>query len=134
MAATIVVTCPKCKNHLKGPAEVQGRKVRCKSCGTIFTAQANAPATTKAAPANRTRPVAPPAKKSAAKATKPESKPPPPASAPADDGKNPYGIMDDDFAMQLMAQAQALAPLPGARRRGQQGHGRGQESVWGHHT
>lgn len=32
----MVVDCPKCKNQLKGPPEIQGKKVRCKRCGTKF--------------------------------------------------------------------------------------------------
>src|SRR5205085_6093737 len=37
MAATIVVACPNCQKQLKGPAEIQGKKVRCKSCGHTFS-------------------------------------------------------------------------------------------------
>jgi len=36
MPATMVVHCPNCKNQLKGPPEIQGKKVRCKKCGNKF--------------------------------------------------------------------------------------------------
>ncbi|HZU34892.1 MAG TPA: hypothetical protein VFA18_03235 [Gemmataceae bacterium] len=120
MAATIVVTCPKCKNHLKGPAEVQGRKVRCKSCGTIFTAQPEPPARGKAAPPERSKPV-PPAKKAAAKSGRSDPKPSAAPPPPVDEAKNPYGLMDDDRAMEIMAKAQAMTPVPGITPTGSQG-------------
>ena len=47
MAAMITFNCPQCKTQLKGPAEVQGKKARCKKCGHVFVltpgAGANAP-------------------------------------------------------------------------------------------
>jgi len=43
MEATILVTCPDCKKQLKGPAELQGKKVRCKFCGHTFTVTVDAP-------------------------------------------------------------------------------------------
>jgi hypothetical protein len=49
MADTIVVTCPNCKKQLKGPADLQGKKIRCKSCGHTFAV--NAPAARQKAPA-----------------------------------------------------------------------------------
>jgi rubredoxin len=36
MDATISITCPDCKKSLKGPPELLGKKVRCKSCGHVF--------------------------------------------------------------------------------------------------
>jgi hypothetical protein len=76
MADTITVVCPKCKKQLKGPPEVQGKKVRCKACGENFTAQALAAA----------KPAAPPGKAAPAKSRRPagapaKSKPTPPAAA-----------------------------------------------------
>ena len=30
MASTILITCPDCRRQLNGPAELQGKRVRCK--------------------------------------------------------------------------------------------------------
>src|SRR5262245_46068087 len=49
MAATIVVACPNCKKQLKGPADIQGKKIRCKACGHTFSVQGPV-AATKTAP------------------------------------------------------------------------------------
>src|SRR5262249_48341693 len=43
MAGTIVVTCPDCKKQIKTPAELQGKKIRCKSCAHVFVVKADAP-------------------------------------------------------------------------------------------
>jgi len=43
MAAMILITCPECKKQLKGPAELQGKRVRCKACGQVFAVRASAP-------------------------------------------------------------------------------------------
>jgi DNA-directed RNA polymerase subunit RPC12/RpoP len=40
MASTILITCPDCRRQLNGPAELQGKRVRCKSCGHAFTVKA----------------------------------------------------------------------------------------------
>jgi hypothetical protein len=40
MATTVVVSCPECGKQTKAPAEFLGKKVRCKACGTAFTAAA----------------------------------------------------------------------------------------------
>ena len=37
MTATIDVSCPECKKQVKATTELQGKKVRCKGCGHIFT-------------------------------------------------------------------------------------------------
>src|SRR5947209_827111 len=116
MAATISITCPNCKNHLRGPAEVQGRKVKCKGCGTTFTV-----------------PPAPAAKPQAAARTAPNKKPAGPAKpnpapakaptkakpAPAKPGAKPegsesglYGLLDDDAALSAITKAQAPTDLP----------------------
>jgi DNA-directed RNA polymerase subunit RPC12/RpoP len=68
MAAMIVITCPDCKKQLKGPDELVGKKVRCKSCSHIFTVKAAAE---------------PPAKKTAPVATKSKSAPAPTAKSTA---------------------------------------------------
>ena len=90
MAATIVVSCPSCKKQLKGPAELQGKKVRCKSCGHTFavgatssgTAPTNPPAAsatkrpaTAAAQSPKAGSAAPPAKADARQKGAPKSPP-----------------------------------------------------------
>ena len=42
MPATMLITCPDCKKALKGPTELQGKKIRCKSCGHTFVVKAAA--------------------------------------------------------------------------------------------
>lgn len=42
MTATIDVSCPECKKQVKATAELQGKKVRCKGCGHVFTISAPA--------------------------------------------------------------------------------------------
>jgi predicted Zn finger-like uncharacterized protein len=90
MAAAITVTCPECDTTIRASAEVEGKKVRCKSCGGVFVATAAAPAgavTTK------------PGAKGAPKPAKPA--PPPAAASPsaADDeeDENPYGVTEEDL-------------------------------------
>jgi DNA-directed RNA polymerase subunit RPC12/RpoP len=94
MAAVIVVQCPKCQKQLRAPAEAQGKRVRCKNCGTAFLVVGSVPAKAKAAP--RPGPAAPP---------------PPPAKSPAlpeEDDATPYGFQEESAAA---AEAQA-APKP----------------------
>jgi hypothetical protein len=50
MTATIDVSCPECKKQVKATVELQGKKVRCKGCGHIFTIP-GPPTGGKAAPA-----------------------------------------------------------------------------------
>jgi len=38
--ASIDITCPDCKKQLKGPEELIGKKIRCKSCKATFTVKA----------------------------------------------------------------------------------------------
>lgn len=39
MAATVSVSCPECGKQLKAPADVIGKKIRCKGCNTVFKAE-----------------------------------------------------------------------------------------------
>jgi hypothetical protein len=120
MATTIVISCPNCKKQIKAPAELEGKKIRCKNCGQIFAVQAAAdkhkpdarPAKGPAAPAKKEEdesftpyaiaetdedaPLAPPppSKSSPAKGT-------PPAGSRArqqGDDFNPYQVTDIDLA------------------------------------
>jgi hypothetical protein len=98
MPESIVITCPDCHKQLKGPAELIGKKIRCKACGHIFTVKAPAAAKTKPAPAPaKTKPA--PAAKSAAAAQPlaevlPVKEKPPASHADDVEGKNPYQITD----------------------------------------
>src|SRR5437867_6115595 len=83
MAATIDVACPECKKQMKAPAEMRGKKVKCKACGHTFTvAGAAAPPSPaargapgkKATTAGKPDPAAAPAKTKAV--------PPPPTKKP----------------------------------------------------
>jgi hypothetical protein len=40
MASTITIVCPECEKSLKASPQVIGKKIRCKSCGHTFAAQA----------------------------------------------------------------------------------------------
>jgi predicted Zn finger-like uncharacterized protein len=40
--ATLITSCPECKKQIKVPAEVAGKKIKCKACGTIFVATSTA--------------------------------------------------------------------------------------------
>jgi DNA-directed RNA polymerase subunit RPC12/RpoP len=42
MAATIAITCPKCEKQIKGPADLAGKKIRCKECQHIFVVKVGA--------------------------------------------------------------------------------------------
>ena len=124
MAAMISFTCPECKTQLKGPADMQGKKARCKRCSHIFVLKANAPAVpTSPAPANRGKPAQPtnaPARTSPGKpAGKKPAEPEPQTEAmtysfqdedtevlaegaksttPSSHSQNPYGVTDLDLA------------------------------------
>ena len=75
MATTIVISCPECDKQIKAPAELEGKKIRCKGCGHTFVVRASAAA------GDGDGPAAKPAKKKPA---------PPPAKAKAPaKGKQP---------------------------------------------
>jgi predicted Zn finger-like uncharacterized protein len=38
--ATVTTSCPECKKQIKVPAEVVGKKIKCKNCGHVFAAGA----------------------------------------------------------------------------------------------
>lgn len=91
MAATIVISCPQCKKQMKVPAELQGKKVRCKECGTTFPVKAAVKS--EAAKANPGKPAA--AKSANAKpAAAPAKKP---YQEPQDDGPVTYSFQGDDY-------------------------------------
>jgi len=43
MPTLMMILCPHCKKQLKGPVELQGKKVRCKACSQVFVVQESAP-------------------------------------------------------------------------------------------
>lgn len=85
MAATIVITCPECKKQLKGPAELQGKQVRCKACGKVFAVGAAAPGKKPAASAG---------KNAGGPAAKAKTAAAPPSRPTEEVEKDPYGLTD----------------------------------------
>jgi hypothetical protein len=111
MASTITITCPECSKEMKVPAEVLGKKIRCKGCETVFAARGPA---AKAAPARPPAGKAPAGKAPAGKTPaggKPAAKAAPgkpPAGKPADkpakkpseddEDANPYGVTVENLS------------------------------------
>jgi predicted Zn finger-like uncharacterized protein len=93
MAATITVTCPECDTTIKTSAEVQGKKVRCKSCGEVFVATPAKPAG--AAKSAAAKPAAKAAPKPEPKAA--EAKPKKPAIDDDEDDGKAYGLTETDL-------------------------------------
>jgi hypothetical protein len=85
MAATLDVSCPKCGKQLKVPAELEGKRVRCKECQEIFPVVDRKKGSGKPAAAK-------PAAKAAAKPA-PKAPPAPPAPEPA---KSRFADEDDE--------------------------------------
>jgi DNA-directed RNA polymerase subunit RPC12/RpoP len=119
MTATIVIACPQCKAQLRGPAELKGKKVRCKNCGHTFVVGATAPAAkpgTPAASAARSDAKKPAAgadsksKQTADSKTKETAKPAPPAPASVDKNimeRSAYGIVADEETMKKLEEFRA---------------------------
>jgi hypothetical protein len=57
MPTPIVVSCPECQKQIKAPPELQGKKIRCKGCGTTFPVPAASAA--EPSPAKARAPVEP---------------------------------------------------------------------------
>jgi DNA-directed RNA polymerase subunit RPC12/RpoP len=112
MSATISFPCPECKAQLRGPAELQGKKARCKRCGHTFVLKA-AGSTPKGTPASRanvaSKPGAPAGKPRPP--AKPPAKPTPPRKSPADSDGGPamYGFVEESEGS---APAESSAPAP----------------------
>jgi predicted Zn finger-like uncharacterized protein len=79
MPAAVVLSCPECDTKIKVRAELQGKRVRCKSCGHTF--------------------VAPAAKQGADRTAIKAKTPPRPVRQPEEEeGTNPYGVTRLDMA------------------------------------
>src|SRR6266849_1589559 len=88
MASQILITCPECTNQLKGPADLQGKRIRCKACGHVFAVGAPAPS----------KSAAPPGKGSGVRAPKAKPATPPPAKQEEEVAKNPYDLTEIKLA------------------------------------
>lgn len=97
MPASITIVCPECDKEMRAPADVAGKKIRCKGCGSAFVARPDVdedevevldeappkkkPAARKPAPARKPEP------------KKPEPKKPEPKKASQEgEDDNPYGL------------------------------------------
>jgi predicted Zn finger-like uncharacterized protein len=80
MAGALVLSCPQCDTKIKVRAELQGKRVRCKSCGHTFVA-----------------PVAPARRGPDPTAIKAKNPPRPARSRPDEDDPNPYGVTKLDM-------------------------------------
>jgi hypothetical protein len=90
MAATIETACPACQKTIKAPADLQGKKIRCKGCGHIFMIPSNSP---------KPAPAAKPGAKPAAGAPKPAANPyGKPTFSEEDDNPDPYGMTYESLA------------------------------------
>jgi hypothetical protein len=84
MPAIMSFTCPECQTQLRGPAELQGKKGRCKRCGHVFVLRAGAVPGARG-PVPRTKPAPPAAKAPAPK--RPED---------SDRGEGIYGFQSEE--------------------------------------
>jgi hypothetical protein len=100
MATPIVTTCPECAKEIKVPANLEGKKIRCKDCENVFVVKAAAadkPAKPAAKPAAKA-PAKPAAKKGPApKGAKAPAREAPPKPAEDEENANPYGMTEEDL-------------------------------------
>lgn len=91
MTTTIVITCPKCKKQMKAPADLEGKRIKCKPCGTVFVVSSSQP---KSVPAGKTAVAqkTAPARKPAPKAAEPEPEPEVAAAAEPEGDEDEGGI------------------------------------------
>ncbi|HKI33309.1 MAG TPA: hypothetical protein VKA46_15760 [Gemmataceae bacterium] len=137
MATTIAISCPKCENQIKAPAELAGKKIRCKECQHVFVVK-SPPA---AKPADKTDKTGKGDKagkgakdKEADKAgkgakDKETDKAKKEANGTGDDDANPYGVTDHDFlprcpfcAKELQSEDQVICLNCGYNRRTRERH------------
>src|SRR5262245_10666903 len=90
MGTTIVISCPECKKQIKAPSELQGKRIKCKACGSIFEVRA---ASAKTNPAAKPAPTA-----KAASGLRPEPEPAKPTQPEhEEDDRNPYRLTTVDL-------------------------------------
>lgn len=89
MADTISVSCPDCGKQINAPAELAGKKIKCKECGAVFPVKAPAAAKAKKAAAKEAKPAK--EKQAAAKAKKSDLD-------DEDDGPASYGVTHEELA------------------------------------
>ncbi len=96
--ASITVTCPECAKQIKAPAEVAGKKIRCKGCGHTFAARADKGGADNATGIQAPAPGKPGAKPAKPGPDKPAEKPNAPYKFADDDDEGPaqYGVTDLD--------------------------------------
>jgi DNA-directed RNA polymerase subunit RPC12/RpoP len=87
MATTIEIACPKCENEIKVPADLAGKKIRCKECRHAFVV--------KAPPGSKAKAADKGAKAAKGAAAGKDAKPKPGAVEETDD--KPYEVTDHDF-------------------------------------
>jgi hypothetical protein len=86
MISKMVITCPGCSKKSQGPVSLQGKKIKCKVCGTVFTVPGEKSAKAKEPAVLEVQEVE-------------EEKRPTVTAAPDDDegDGNPYGITEMTF-------------------------------------
>jgi DNA-directed RNA polymerase subunit RPC12/RpoP len=82
MAASMIIACPGCKKKFKGPANLEGKKIRCPGCSHIFIVP----------PAATDKGVSAPAPAGAPGTPKPQ------LWDEEDNNPNPYGVTELDIA------------------------------------
>src|SRR6476659_6476046 len=90
--ATIEFSCPKCEKQIKAPADLVGKKIRCKECLHVFVVKKSAVIKTADKPAEK---VGKGGKADAAKGQKGAVAVK--ADDPADEDGKAYGVTDHDF-------------------------------------
>ena len=104
MPATITITCPHCRSQLKGPAGLEGKKVRCKGCGQSFVITASVLEDSAAARGRA----------NVESNATPSPTTTSPAELPPKSGGGPgvYAFISDEEAEKAMIEAKTKAPPP----------------------
>jgi hypothetical protein len=97
MAATVSISCPDCGKQLKAPADVIGKKIRCKGCNGVFKAEEDVEevedAVDEVDEVEEAKPKKGAVKKAAGKKDE-AKKEDPKKKKPTDEEANPYGVTD----------------------------------------
>ena len=106
MPATITITCPHCQSQLKGPAGLEGKKVRCKGCGQSFVITASV--------LENSAPLAAPGRANVGSNATSSPATASPAALPPKSGGGPgvYAFISDEEAEKAMIEAKTKAPPP----------------------